>query len=87
VGFDQRDALAAGGNLTVVHSRSDASSCWTGRRGRIAAGRLDDVLPPEWTGRQYSMCGSPPRMDAVEAALRHLGIPNRQVHSERCPMA
>lgn len=87
VGFDERDALAGGGDLTVVHSPSDAGSSWTGRRGRIAAARLVDVLPPEWTGPQYSMCGSPPVMDAVEAALRHLGIPNRQIHSERFPMA
>ncbi len=70
-----------------MHSRPDAGSCWTGRRGRIAAAQLVDVLPPESTGPQYSMCRSPPVMDAVEAALRHLGIPKLQVHSERFPMA
>ena len=87
VGFVELEELAARMNLTVVHSLSDAGPSWTGRRGRIDAAVLDEVLPPQRMRLQYFMCGSPPMMDAAEAALRHLSIPDPQVHSERFAMA
>ena len=87
VGFTELESLATRMNLTVVHSLSDAGPSWTGHRGRVDAAVLDEVLPAQRQRLQYFMCGSPPMMDTTEAALRHLGIPDEQVHSERFAMA
>lgn len=87
VGFNELESLVARMNLTVVHSLSDPGPSWTGRRGRVDVALLDQVLPPNRARLQYFMCGSPPMMDAAEAALRQLRIPDQQVHSERFSMA
>ena len=86
VGSGELAALEARMNLTVVHTLSSPGAGWTGRRGRVDAALLDEVLPKSRARLQYFMCGSPPMMDATEAALRSIGIPDTNVHSERFGM-
>ncbi len=50
----------------------------------LDAGRLQKLLPPEGADRWlYFVCGPPAMIDAVELALSRLGIPLRQIVSER----
>lgn len=73
-------------NLTVVHVISQPTEDWAGRRGRISAELLDEVLPDNRKELQYFMCGPDPMMDAGEAALEKLGVPADRVHAERFTM-
>ena len=86
VGSGELAALEARMNLTVVHTLSSPGAGWTGRRGRVDAALLDEVLPKSRARLQYFMCGSPHMMDATEAALRSIGVPDTNVHSERFGM-
>jgi predicted ferric reductase len=87
IGYTELTALTERMNLTLVATLSGADETWEGRRGRVDARLLDDVLPPHRHRLQYFMCGSDAMMDGVEAALRELGIPEDRVHSERFAMA
>ena len=52
-------------------------------RGVITAEILRRHLPPPYAEHEYFICGPEPMMDAVEAALAELGVPNTKYHSER----
>jgi predicted ferric reductase len=41
------------------------------------------ALVPDIAARDVFVCGPTPMMDAVERSLEHLGLPRRQIHSER----
>lgn len=86
VGAGELARIAERMRLTVVHTLSSPGEGWTGRRGRVDAALLDEVLPKNRARLQYFLCGSPPMMDATEAALRSLDIPDEHVHSERFGM-
>jgi predicted ferric reductase len=87
IGADELEELAQRLDLTVVHTLSAPDEAWTGRRGRLDARLLDEVLPSSRNRLQYFLCGSEPLMDGAEAALAELRIPGEQVHSERFAMA
>ncbi|MTD15249.1 oxidoreductase [Nakamurella sp. YIM 132087] len=87
IGRDELEELAQRMELTVVQTLSAPDGSWTGRKGRIDATLLDDVLPADRHRLQYFLCGSNAMMDGAEAALDQLGVPRSQVHSERFAMA
>lgn len=70
-------------DLTVVHVLADPPEHWEGERGVITAEILRRHLPPPYAEHEYFICGPEPMMDAVEAALAELGVPNTKYHSER----
>jgi len=57
---------------------------WSGPRGQLDAANLRACLPRDdaraWL---YFVCGPPAMIDAVELALARLGVPLRQIVSER----
>jgi ferredoxin-NADP reductase len=50
----------------------------------LDAARLEKLMPPEGADRWlYFVCGPPAMIDAVELSLARLGVPLRQIVSER----
>lgn len=86
VGWAEVEELRTSLNLTVAHVVSQPEDGWTGHRGRINRDLLDEVLPDNRASLQYFMCGPDPMMDAAEAALIELGVPERHIHAERFTM-
>src|SRR5437016_45140 len=54
---------------------------WSGRVGRIDASLLASTVP-NLTAHRVHVCGPPPMMDAVKAALVSLGVPHAQIKTE-----
>lgn len=74
------DALAHVLNLTVHYVVRHAEPGWRGRRGLINRDLLDACLPADQRDRcRYFVCGPEPMMDAVERALRGLGVPRDRI--------
>lgn len=76
--------LARKAKIQVVHVVSEPKRGWKGRRGQVDAAMIKDVFAfdeaSEWL---YLVCGPPPMLDVVEDALTDLGVPGRQIVSER----
>lgn len=70
-------------NLTVIHVLEQPPDGWTGETGFLNRGVLARHLPGNHRQVDYFLCGPPPMMQAVERALRDLGIPPYRIHSER----
>jgi len=81
--FEQVEALKKRMNLTVVFVLEEPPANWTGERGYLTAATLRRHLPGGYERFQYFVCGPPGLMDAMEEALAGLGVPARQVHTER----
>jgi len=71
-------------DLSVVHVLSEPPPGWTGQVGvtdeALIRDRCERPDKAEWL---YVVCGPPPMIDSVEDALVDLGIPARQVVSEK----
>jgi ferredoxin-NADP reductase/Fe-S-cluster-containing hydrogenase component 2 len=67
-------------HVTVTMSRPEKGS-WDGRQGQIDAALLVKAVPDIASHRAH-VCGPPPMMDAVKAALLGLGLPEGQVRTE-----
>lgn len=59
---------------------------WTGESGRITRDLLRRHLPRQFRRHEYLICGSARMMDAMEDALSAVGVPFRQVSTERFDM-
>jgi predicted ferric reductase len=70
-------------DLEVVHVLDDPDEAWTGERGFIDHALLERRLPREQITRDYFLCGPPPMMEAVRAALKQRGIGDEHIHLER----
>lgn len=70
-------------NLTVVHVVEDPPDDWHGESGLMDLELLDRDLPPDRQRFEYFICGPEPMTDAVEPALRELGLSWRQIYTER----
>lgn len=85
-----RDELAELGktmpNLHVVYVLGRPPEGWTGESGRITPDVLPRHLPPQYRRYEYLICGSSAMMDAMEKALTEVGVPFRQVSTERFDM-
>jgi predicted ferric reductase len=68
-------------DLHVVASRPPAT--WTGRRGRIDARVLAELLPPDRATRGVLVCGPASFTDDMVEALVALGVPANHIHAER----
>ena len=66
--------------VTVTMSRPDDEP-WTGRTGQIDAALLSELVP-DLASQRAHICGPPPMMEAVKAALIGLGLPEGQVRTE-----
>lgn len=80
---EELDDLKPRLDLTVVHVVGKPSEGWQGETGYITAEVLGRVIPQNRNGRDYFICGPVPMMDAIEAALRDLGVSLAHIHSER----
>lgn len=67
-------------DLEVVHVLSEPDAGWDGPRGRIDRDLLQPLVRPR---TNVVVCGPPPLVGAVSAALRDLGLPAEAVHAER----
>jgi predicted ferric reductase len=73
-------------NLEVVHVLDRPPEGWTGESGHITPDVLRRHLPAQYRRYEYLICGSSVMMDAMEAALTEVGVPARQVSTERFDM-
>lgn len=79
-------ALQARMNLKTVFVLENPPAGWAGESGYVTAELLRRHLPGQYQRFQYFVCGPEPLMDAMEEALPELGVPARQIHSERFVM-
>jgi predicted ferric reductase len=77
------EALKARLDLTTVHVLGDPPPGWTGERGLITAEIFKRHLPQPYADHEYFICGPDVMMDAIESALKELGVPLSRYHSER----
>ena len=77
------DELAdqSGGRLTLIPIMSDEPA-WTGEKGRIDQSLLARLVP-DLLSRDVFLCGPPPMMKGVRAALAGLGVAATRIHDER----
>jgi ferredoxin-NADP reductase/DMSO/TMAO reductase YedYZ heme-binding membrane subunit len=68
-------------HLTITLTR-DENPGWTGRRGRLSAEVLKDLVP-EVSRRLFHICGPDTMMDPVREMLRVLGVPDEKVKTEK----
>src|SRR5262249_30186980 len=69
-------------NLRVTATMSSPQDePWTGTLGRVDAALLGATVP-EIATRRVHLCGPPPMMDAVKAALLGLGVPEAGIRME-----
>jgi ferredoxin-NADP reductase/ferredoxin len=70
------------GNLHIAATMSRAQgSAWMGPEGPVSKEFIAHAVP-ELSRRHIHLCGPPPMMDAVKAALAELGVPKEQVMTE-----
>lgn len=69
-------------NLRVVPVASgEVDAAWSGRRGRIDAALVREVVP-DIASRLVHLCGPKPMMDAARAFLLELGVPRERIRFE-----
>jgi len=73
-------------NLRVVYVLGQPPEGWTGESGYITPEMLRRQLPPQYRRYEYLICGSSAMMDAMEKALTEVGVPYRQISTERFDM-
>jgi predicted ferric reductase len=76
-------ALTSRLNLRIVHVLQNPPMGWAGERGYITAEMFKRHLPPPHADHEYFICGPDAMMDAIEKALKELGVPLAKYHSER----
>ncbi|GAB4371755.1 MAG: ferredoxin reductase family protein [Kiloniellaceae bacterium] len=81
---EELETLARDHGTRVVHVVSEPPEGWQGRVGLADAALVREVCAaPEMTAWLYVLCGPPAMMEAVEDCLIELGVPARQILSER----
>ena len=73
-------------NLEVVYALDHPPADWQGESGRITPEVLTRRLPTQYDRYEYLVCGPGVMMDAMEDALIAVGVPFRQVSTERLDM-
>jgi predicted ferric reductase len=81
------ETLKARLDLAIVHVLENPPAGWTGERGFITAEMFKRHLPSPYAGHEYFICGPDVMMDAIEKALKGLGVPLSRYHSERYSFA
>lgn len=84
VAADELEALARVLDLRVVHVLDEPPPGWAGRRGRPDPAMLREIFgfteAKDWI---FLLCGPPAMIAAARTALAELGVPARNVVSER----
>jgi len=75
------ELAASNGHLKIIHVLS-ADPAWTGETGHIDRERIARLVP-DVREREVFLCGPPPMMKPVRAALRELGVPRGRIYYER----
>ena len=70
-------------NLQVVHVLEEPPSGWEGETGFIDADVLKRYIAEHHRNCSFYLCGPEPLMDAVEPALKEIGIPQWLIRAER----
>lgn len=71
-------------DLRIEHVLGEPPEGWPGRTGIIDAGSVTDILTqPDAENWLYFICGPLPMIESVEATLLAMGVPSRQIVSER----
>lgn len=71
-------------NLTVHHVLSEPPAEWKGAVGQLDEATLRPLVGDDERNRWlFFICGPAPMIDSVEDSLGHLGIPMRQIVSEK----
>lgn len=73
-------------DLTVVHVLDEPDDDWGGERGKIDQALLRRHLPDDLAVLPCYLCGPEPMADSVEPALFDLGVPAKNLYSERFDM-
>lgn len=77
-------AMSRNHALELVHVLSEPPKGWKGKTGMIDPGLIRETFSGEnhrnWL---FVMCGPPPMLEGAEKALIDLGIPSRQILTER----
>jgi len=68
-------------DLRVYHLLSEEQ--WEGLTGVVDESLLTEVLTDEDGKAEFFLCGPPGMMHSVKRTLRKLGLPGRQIHTER----
>lgn len=79
---EELDALAARLPLHLVHILGEPPTDWPGERGLLSLDLLRRHLPQIADGVHCFVCGPTPMIRIAESALRQLGVPLAQVHTE-----
>jgi predicted ferric reductase len=80
---DELDEIARDIPLTVVHVLADPDDGWDGEREFVTRELIRRHVDGTFADLRCVVCGPPPMMEAVEQALVDLGVPLRQIESER----
>lgn len=80
---EELEALEPRLNLRVVHVLRDPPEDWEGETGYVDRELIERHLPEDPDSAAYMLCGPEPVTDAVEDALRELGIRHGQIRVER----
>lgn len=80
---DELDRLRERLALDVVYVLEEPPADWDGEEGMVTEDLLERRLPQDDFERMYLICGPPPMMDAVHAALMERGVAQRHIQLER----
>ena len=81
---DELEGLAAAGRIDLTLALYEPPENWPGHRGKCDAALIRHLFcDPEKCDWLYVLCGPPAMLDVVESALLELGVPLRQIISER----
>lgn len=86
---EELDDLEKEIDLKVVHVLERPPEGWEGESGFITAEVLKRHLPGNYQDCQYLffLCGPMPMIEAVEGALKELGVSSSRIYSEKYEMA
>ncbi|MFO7964052.1 MAG: ferredoxin reductase family protein [Desulfobacterales bacterium] len=69
-------------NLKVVHVLSDPGDDWKGERGFIDKDKIERYCGEDLSSKTFYVCGPPPLIKGVIAALQQLNVSHRQIRVE-----
>jgi len=81
---DELSAIEAAGTprLRVVHVLSMEQSAWQGEKGFIDGEKIDRLCGKDLTGKVFYICGPPPMLKIVLAALKERDVADQRIRTE-----
>ncbi|MFE5790382.1 ferredoxin reductase family protein [Rhodococcus erythropolis] len=82
--FDEElESLRSRLDLTIVNIPMTPPEGWKGEHGYLDRDMIVRHLPDRYQRLQYFTCGPAPMLDVVEDSLTELGVPVKNLHTER----